>query len=340
MIDTIPAAEIPRWSPKIILSKDVVHSPEIEVLGYRAPARIKAPEIRFSPPQPMLVTGDRFTIITQADGLLTQSLYLSVDPPWEALIDDGLRRTPSPDGPVIVSANAAWYTYAHWLFQCFAAAVVANSASRDDDFSILVPPMTSLHREAFELAGIARSRIVQLGAGAFILPTQGIYTNVAYEDFFLAPHPAILAALQAIGDNVVASAKGRRIYIARHDAAKRRMENEGELCEVLDRQGFEIINMADVPLAQQIAAIRGAELIVAPHGAGLTNLVFAENGPGLTVFELMQENYINPVFLKIAQAKGLDYAALVNPMRERGDGRHGSTWAADIPALMAMLNAL
>ena len=54
------------------------------------------------------------------------------------------------------------------------------------------------------------------------------------------------------------------------------------------------------------------------------------------MIELAQENYINPVFLKLAQVKRLRYSIIVSRMVDPGpDGRHYSTWEADIPLVLA-----
>jgi capsular polysaccharide biosynthesis protein len=52
-----------------------------------------------------------------------------------------------------------------------------------------------------------------------------------------------------------------------------------------------------------------ADVIVAVHGAGLTNLLFAR--PGATVIEIFPENCIKSTYLWLARQMGLNYRALV-----------------------------
>jgi hypothetical protein len=338
---SFPPIEVDRWSPTIRLSDRIDPSPSIETFGHRAPARIRPTAISFSAPQPMLVTGHRFTVVTAADGLLAASLYLSPDPAWPALLNAETALIPAGDRPLLIASNAAWINYSHWLFQSFATALVADRLAPHTDFDILSPPLDEFKAAAFALAGISIDRIVQLPAGGVILPSAGIHTNLTDGGFIPAPHPEIVHAMAAVGEDIPVSAlAGRRVYIARSDSRNRRMENEPAVCEALRRRGFEIILPTGQPLEEQISLFRDAALIVAPHGAGLTNLGFVREGRGPAVVELFQENFLNLAFAKICQIKRLHYTALINPVHEWGDGRHGSTWTADISALLEIVDTL
>ena len=66
-----------------------------------------------------------------------------------------------------------------------------------------------------------------------------------------------------------------RLYISRRQAKQRRLKTEAELEARLRIMGFDILCLEEMTPAEQIAACRRARVIVAPHGAGLTNLVFA-----------------------------------------------------------------
>ncbi len=52
-----------------------------------------------------------------------------------------------------------------------------------------------------------------------------------------------------------------------------------------------------------------AEIIVAAHGAGLTNLLFAR--PGATVLELFPEDCVKSSYLWLATRMGLNYRAVL-----------------------------
>jgi len=75
----------------------------------------------------------------------------------------------------------------------------------------------------------------------------------------------------------------RRILISRRRAATRRIVNQDELEAALGPLGFETFELERLSFAEQIRLFCEAECVVGPHGAGLSNLLFA---PPCRVLEL------------------------------------------------------
>jgi hypothetical protein len=70
----------------------------------------------------------------------------------------------------------------------------------------------------------------------------------------------------------------RRLYITRRLATMRRILNEDKLVAGLRSYGYEPIALESLSLAEQHRLFSTAEAVVAPHGAGLTNLIHAPAG--------------------------------------------------------------
>jgi Capsular polysaccharide biosynthesis protein len=133
--------------------------------------------------------------------------------------------------------------------------------------------------------------------------------------------------------------RGERIYVTREKARRRRVANEAALWAELERRGFAKVVLEEMPWAEQIAVFRAARVVVAPHGAGLANLVFCE--PGARVVELVNRDYFNPVFWRVAALRGLDYRAVLRvgevPIREEASAG-GDDVVADLARLCAELS--
>ena len=103
-------------------------------------------------------------------------------------------------------------------------------------------------------------------------------------------------------NNIYGSDSPELIYISRKDSPKARgLANEDELAEALSSLGFKILTLSELSVVQQIYFFSRARLIVAPHGAGLTNIIFCNNN-NCTVIEINLDNYLNNCFSAIAHA--------------------------------------
>lgn len=90
----------------------------------------------------------------------------------------------------------------------------------------------------------------------------------------------------------------RRIYVTRGDVPQtRRLVREAELLPHLERLGFVRFDPGAVSVQEQIDHFAAAEVVVAPHGAGLVNLNFAPEG--VRVLELFAPRYLNPGYWSI-----------------------------------------
>ncbi len=124
----------------------------------------------------------------------------------------------------------------------------------------------------------------------------------------------------------------RRVFVTRRSARGRRLADEAGIAETLAGHGFEAVEMERLDLDAQVALMAGAEAVVAPHGAGLANILFCR--PGARVLEIADPAYPNPNFYAMAAGLGLDYGLLA----ARGVG-HGHPLDRDLAVEEGALRA-
>lgn len=100
-----------------------------------------------------------------------------------------------------------------------------------------------------------------------------------------------------------------KLYVSRSKARYRKVTNEENVLKYLSELGFTPVWLEEHDFATQIAMFANAEVIVAPHGAGLTNLMWCNSGS--KVLEIFSPNYVNTCFWAIANLVELDYYYLV-----------------------------
>lgn len=98
-----------------------------------------------------------------------------------------------------------------------------------------------------------------------------------------------------------------RIYVSRENlpGRGRNVTNRAELNSVLEEFEIEVCTPETRSLADQVRLYENAEIIVGPHGAGLTNMIFSRNA---SVIELLSTPY--PMYEHLAQLSGHEYRVL------------------------------
>lgn len=79
----------------------------------------------------------------------------------------------------------------------------------------------------------------------------------------------------------------KRIIVSRGSSTTRRWLNENECMQLLDSLDFKLFDPSNLSLSQQVEAFSNAEIILGPHGAGLTNILFCN--PGTKVIEIRSQ---------------------------------------------------
>jgi hypothetical protein len=101
----------------------------------------------------------------------------------------------------------------------------------------------------------------------------------------------------------------QRIYISRSRASLRKMENEAAVEALMERFGFRVVHMENYSFAEQVEIAASASCIAGPHGAGLSNMIFMNEGSH--VLELIPNKYMTPLFKQLSVDCGHKYSVLV-----------------------------
>lgn len=107
--------------------------------------------------------------------------------------------------------------------------------------------------------------------------------------------------------------QAKRIYVSRTDADQRRVVNESDLMNLLSSYGFEKVIPSELSVKEQVLLFATADIVVGPHGAGLTNLIHGE--PPLTLIELFSSDDVRDQYFNMATKLRYDYEfVLGNPV--------------------------
>ena len=153
-----------------------------------------------------------------------------------------------------------------------------------------------------EFLGIDRSRIVLSDRPVRVRSC--VFVPKQTRTSFI--RPCDLSRLrQAVLPRIRDAGSARRLYVSRRGTPLRAFENERDLESALASAGFDVLRFEDLAFADQMAAVRSAGVVVAPHGSGLANLVAAREGT--RVVEIMHPGWIRSTFPRLSSQLSLDH---------------------------------
>ena len=198
-----------------------------------------------------------------------------------------------------------WTSYYHWLIDIAPKIAEAKRylGAAFSDLMFLYPgQLRKYEQQTVEALGVSATRLVNLrevgsvtADNIYVLPLPG-YVEI---------HPGVDSLRMQLG---VTARPMRRIYMSRQ-AHVRKVENEDALFNLLEKYGFEFI--PDVPrsIADQVKLYSEASHIVAPHGAGLSNIIWCSSST--SILELANSQYHPDFFQKLAGRYEMPYRKLV-----------------------------
>lgn len=126
-----------------------------------------------------------------------------------------------------------------------------------------------------------------------------------------------------------------RLYVSRNGQAGtiRQILNEEELLAKLKPLEFQVVDPGTTTLAAQGELFSRASIVVGPHGAGLTNILFRKGAPMALVEMINDTTDTYYHFLQIARLCGYFYRATLN--RSEGTWRQMTNAHADIDSVVA-----
>ena len=275
-----------------------------------------------------LVLGNGF-IVSTADGLVRESRYLVKN--LERRVELSLR-----DETVVLDDSTAWIiagnassksNYWHWFAQILPAILHSRDLGKSlgwTRFGVITEPLKEWQIESLLVLGINRDFIVEIKQFQHARAATLFYSS-------------FLSGVSVFADNIYRreirriftnwagqnNAAPGKIVVSRRDTNKRPLMNEDLLHAELALSGFEGDDRRPT-LREQIQAFQGASVVIAPHGAGSTNVLFGRKGA--LYIELGQLSYPNAQPLSLC--KSSEMLAWIDLFEDDGKGQ--STGGAEV----------
>lgn len=208
-----------------------------------------------------------------------------------------------PDGPVLARGDGpapsfpratVWlpwgggFNYGHFLIDALSSLLMVEEMGLLHSHPAVAPPLAPWQRDLLAYAFPDRP-VTEVAAP--IAEIDEVLFSTAMNHFLHIPN-AILGRLR---DRILANAPApaepgpQRVYLSRRRTSMRVMVNEARLERALQARGFRILRPETLSAAEQIAAVRNAEVVVGASGAQMANALFLP--PGGRLIEIQPENF-------------------------------------------------
>ncbi len=219
----------------------------------------------------------------------------------------------------VIATDPLNINYFHWIIEIFPRSHLLKKAGIECD-KYIISCSKSFQKELLKYTGIPEDKFIHnepnrlIQADELIVPDiinnsvkieneKGYYYNAKYLPRW------ICSFYENLLKNIATATESQRIYISRNKAGCRKVQNEDEVMKLLDKYGFKKYFLEDLSAKEQINMFYNAEIVIAPHGAGLVNVLFSQQKT--KIIELFPEDYLCNNLQIIAKAKGLDYGYLI-----------------------------
>lgn len=217
--------------------------------------------------------------------------------------------------------------FAHWFYETLPKLRWYERYCRitGKNLPLLVPSgLTGWQRDSLALMGYAADSWVEQGAvptrvGRLAIPPHP-YRNRGY-GFPGSPNNLRWIRNRMLSNiSVGEQSFSSHIYVSRTDANRRRIRNETELVDALAEFGFVKYVLSDLSFTDQIRLFADASVVVGPHGAGLTNVLYSTD---IDVVELLTGVGASEHFFVLANELNHSYEfVLCDPVSDDTPPRH------------------
>ncbi|MEG4988055.1 tetratricopeptide repeat protein [Microcoleus sp. BR0-C5] len=221
------------------------------------------------------------------------------------------------DGNVaFLSARWGGAAYFHWMFDVITRFDLLQRSRLIETIDKFVVNAwdSSYQAETLDTLGIPQDKLLESRCNLHITADKLIVPSISYDGSGAVSKwkceylkETFLKKQQPLNTDY-----SERIYITRQQASYRRLVNDEEVIKYLEKFGFRSVKLETMSIAEQASCLAAAKVVVAPHGGGLTNLVFCS--PGTKVIEIFSPLYVPHCYWMISNLCGLEHYYLLGDL--------------------------
>ncbi|MEG4325357.1 tetratricopeptide repeat protein [Microcoleus sp. herbarium5] len=219
-----------------------------------------------------------------------------------------------------LSARWGGAAYFHWMFDVITRFDLLQRSGLIEtiDKFVVNASDSSYQAETLKILGIPQEKLLESRCNLHITADKLIVPSISYDGSGAVSKWKCEYLKQTFSNEQQPrnTDYSERIYISRQKASYRQIVNDEEVIKYLEKFGFRSVKLETMSIAEQAACLAAAKVVVAPHGGGLTNLVFCSSGT--KVIEIFSPLYVPHCYWMISNLCGLEHYYLIGDLVDDG----------------------
>jgi len=201
--------------------------------------------------------------------------------------------------------------YGHWMIDGLSRLLLMKQTMNLSDIEHIATPKFryDFQKESLEVLGFSPDKFVEISALECVQFEELVCSSAPRgTSSTICPGWIVDEYRKLFPNKSQSGTNKKRLYVSRKDASSRNLVNEDAVIALLQRYGFESVQLSQFNFRDKIALFQQSEFVVGLTGAGLTNIMFCDKGTKL--LELFPPSFIHYLYSSIATHLDFDYQYL------------------------------
>lgn len=209
---------------------------------------------------------------------------------------------------LVLAAPEGHGNYYHWMFHVIGRLSVLKALEidiHDFDHIVLNKPYKKFQEQSIKDFCLPQDKLVFIDNGELLQIENAVLPSYLYF------HPMVPHFLRRhYLKNITSINTSKKIYISRRKSPIRKLIEEDQLVQLLVQEfNYVEVFLEDLNLEQQALLLNECSHVIAPHGAGLPNIIYCN--PGTKVLEILPYTWTNVIYWIYAEYQHLEYSVFL-----------------------------
>lgn len=223
----------------------------------------------------------------------------------------------------LLTGGSGINNYFHWLIDTLPRIHLLEKSGKLDKIDYFLVPSYRFHyqKDTLRLLGIHTNKIIAGEEYPHIQADTLIASTAPRGNYAIIPVWACQFLKRNFTRKPAQLRKTPLVYISRRDSAIRQVLNEEALIALLQKYGFQTFVLNQLSFEEQVGLFASANIIISPHGAGLVNLAFCQEGT--KILEIFAAGYVKATYHDLSVKMDLAYYHLICQSKNASTAKKG-----------------